>query len=193
MSSITVKRKELPKILAPARNFFTPEQMFFRRKLKEVKSDADEKIDMSTLREDCKNEFDHLDQAVKDQYEAEARQPLIATSIKDYLNKNPSISYHGIANSINNWCSPVTIQRWITSREGFKIYAERVIPLLSKEQKMKHLSFAKRFLNNWNRGPGKYLLIHYDENWFWGHLARKTVKTFGKKIYNVILMDPQIT
>jgi hypothetical protein len=47
--------------------------------------------------------------------------------------------------------------------------AERIIiPLLSEKQKKKHYEFARaHFLNNWGLGPGKYVLIHYDEKWFW--------------------------
>ena len=57
-------------------------------------------------------------------------------------------------------------------------YTERVIPLLTQEQKHKHLKFAKHYLNNWGLGAGKFILFHYDEKWFWGLLLRKTAKTF---------------
>ena len=74
--------------------------------------------------------------------------------------KNKSISYKSL------------------SREGFSLYTERVIPLLTQEQKHKHLKFAKHYLNNWGLGAGKFILFHYDEKWFWGLLLRKTAKTF---------------
>jgi hypothetical protein len=50
---------------------------------------------------------------------------------------------------------------------------ERIIPLLSGTQKKSHFEFSKHFRNNWGLGKGKYLLIHYDEKWFWGLVTRK--------------------
>ena len=49
---------------------------------------------------------------------------------------------------------------------------ERVIPLLSTEQKRKH--------SNWGLGNGKSLLAQYDEKWFWGLVMRKTAKSFDE-------------
>jgi len=92
--------------------------------------------------------------------------------------KNKSISYKSLSGALNFWCSADTIRRWVTSREGFSLYTERVIPLLTQEQKHKHLKFAKHYLNNWGLGAGKFILFHYDEKWFWGLLLRKTAKTF---------------
>jgi hypothetical protein len=96
----------------------------------------------------------------------------------DALRKDASISYFGIANEIEHWCSYSTIRRWVISREGYRMFTERVIPLLNVVQKEKHFSFAKRLVSNWLKGKGKYLLIHYDEKWFWGMLFRKTQKCF---------------
>ena len=50
----------------------------------------------------------------------------------------------------------------------------------SEQQKKHHHTFAIRFRNNWGKGgDGKYLLIHFNEKWFWGLLMRKTAaKTF---------------
>jgi hypothetical protein len=38
------------------------------------------------------------------------------------------------------------------------------------------MTFSKHFRNNWGLGPGKYLLIMYDEKWFWGMVCRKGAK-----------------
>ena len=60
------------------------------------------------------------------------------------------------------------------------MYTEKVVPLLSKTQKEKHFTFAKRVLDNWGvEKSKKFLWIHYyDEKWFWCMLFRKTAKTF---------------
>ena len=66
------------------------------------------------------------------------------------------------------------------SREGFEYYTERIIPLLSPDQRRKHLEFAKHFRNNWNLGSGKFLLIMFDEKWFWGLVLRNYAKAIGE-------------
>jgi hypothetical protein len=38
------------------------------------------------------------------------------------------------------------------------------------------MTFLKHFHNNWGLGPGEYLLIMYDEKWFWGMVCRKGAK-----------------
>jgi hypothetical protein len=75
------------------------------------------------------------------------------------------------------WGASFTTVLWVTSREGYGLYAERVIPLLSADQRKKHYDFSKRFQNNWGKGGGKYLLVHYDEKWFWGMIFRRTAKS----------------
>ena len=62
------------------------------------------------------------------------------------------------------------------SREGFRYYAERIIPLLTTHQMEKHLVFARKFRNNWGLGGGKFLLIMFDEKWFWGLVLRSYAK-----------------
>ena len=140
-------------------------------------------MQLKEVREIAGIEFSSLPDKEKVHWEAIARSHLerqhsISSDIMRILKNNPSISYHGIAMAIGEWCSAPTIQRWVTSKAGYKMYKERVIPYLSSEQCKKQLSFAKRFVNNWDRGPGKYLLIHYDEKWFWGLLLRNTAKWF---------------
>jgi hypothetical protein len=39
-----------------------------------------------------------------------------------------------------------------------------------------HLQFAHHFRNNWALGAGKYLVIMYDEKWFWGFVTRRGAK-----------------
>jgi hypothetical protein len=87
-------------------------------------------------------------------------------------------SYYNISSAINFWCSAWTIRKWIQSREGFHLYNERIIPLISQTQKQKHFDFASHFRNNWGLNSRRYLLIHYDEKWFWGMLLRKNAKSF---------------
>jgi hypothetical protein len=56
------------------------------------------------------------------------------------------------------------------------LYDKRIIPLLSPAQQKSHMTFSKHFRNDWGLGPGKYLLIMYDEKWFWGMVCRKGAK-----------------
>ena len=107
-----------------------------------------------------------------------AQQPFIKDRIIDLLQTNNNASYVQLESSINNWCSAETIRRWVTSRPGYKLYRERIVPLLSHEQQHLHYNFAQRFCNNWGLGPGKYLLIMFDEKWFWGMVTRNTAKSF---------------
>ena len=83
------------------------------------------------------------------------------------LQKYNSASYASLEAEINCWCSAGTIRRWVTSRDGYRVYKERIIPPISDFQKQK-FQFARDFRNNWGLGGGKYRLIHYDEKWFWG-------------------------
>ncbi len=51
------------------------------------------------------------------------------------------------------------------------IKCEQLLPLLSAEQKRKHVEFATDLRNFWGDGPdpkAKILWIHYDEKWFYG-------------------------
>ena len=105
-------------------------------------------------------------------------QPTIDGRLKEELRKNSSILYHQLETKILHWCSSLTIRRWVQSREGYKLFTERIIPLMNDEQKFKHLHFARHFRSNWDLGAGKYLLVHYDEKWFWGLVMRKNGKTF---------------
>ena len=167
-----------------ARKLFTAEYLFVRAQvLKKRDRETVLELDSKEVEKIAKLAYQNLSLPEKEWWEATARahvsrQPRIASIIKSLVRKNSAIIYHGIANGIQNWVSAPTIQRWITSREGYRLYSEKVIPLLSPTQKEKHLTFAKHLRNNWGRGKGKYLLIHYDEKWFWGMLMRNTAKSF---------------
>jgi hypothetical protein len=72
------------------------------------------------------------------------------------------IRYYHIRNEMNP--SYVAIQGWISKHEDYCKYVERVLPLLSMQQMMKHVDFSELIRNNWGLPTGKYLWIHYDEN-----------------------------
>jgi hypothetical protein len=125
--------------------------------------------------------FESLDVNTKEVWESKRhshllQQPRIKDEIVIALKKNPKSSWRHVEKTINHWCCDSTIRRWLTSKEGNKLYAERVIPLLSDPQKKKHLDFSKRLRSNWGLGLGKYLLVHYDEKWFWGMVCRRDAK-----------------
>merc|ERR1711884_940136 len=96
--------------------------------------------------------------------------------IIDTLRMNPSLSYENLAEKINNFCSSSTIQSWMASHVGYSIYTQCMLPLLSKEQRMKHVQFAKHLLDNWGSPRQKILWIHYDEKWWFGHVNRGNCK-----------------
>ena len=105
-----------------------------------------------------------------------AMQPYIRDVIVDALIRNPRESWRELEVDVNFWCSYSAIRRWIMSREGFRYYAKRIIPLLTTHQMEKHLAFARKFRNNWGLGGGKFLLVMFDEKWFWGLVLRSHAK-----------------
>ena len=129
----------------------------------------------------ARRSYDKLPNETKALWEMKLREHLlrqgrIIIDITDAIRKNPRRSWEGIEKDIEHWCSAATIRRWVTSRAGYKLYCERVIPLLNPNQKLSQLTFAKHFRNNWGLGAGKYLLIMYDEKWFWGLVTRKAAR-----------------
>ena len=81
-------------------------------------------------------------------WEAHARyvveqQPGVQKILIDALWKYYSIPYDGLANFICHWCSSSTIRSWVISREGYTMYSERVIPLLSNIQKKTFVFFKE--------------------------------------------------
>ena len=171
-----------------AKKRLTAEYLYALNKLRKQASTNLEGIDRGTYHARVKaarNEYSTFNQKQTQTWEAYRRehlrkQPIIKEALLDALRNNNSISYTRLEAKIDHWCSAGTIRRWVQSREGFRLYMERVIPLLSAEQKRKHLCFATRFRSNWGLGGGKFLLVHYDEKWFWGLVLRKTAKSFDE-------------
>jgi hypothetical protein len=81
-----------------------------------------------------------------------------------------------VTTDINNWCSEYTLRTWMESQLDFRIYSQRVLPLLSKAQMAAHVTFSKRLQSRWGLPPRKYLWIHYDEKWFYGFVPRNNAK-----------------
>ena len=97
----------------------------------------------------AKERFATLDPDTKSIWDAKSRKALLrrphmADQIIDALRKNPKRSWLGLEDDINCWCSASTIRKWLTSRESFKYYAERIFPDLLPHQKEKHAAFAYR-------------------------------------------------
>ena len=63
-----------------------------------------------------------------------AKFPRMKEITKDVVRKDNSISYHGISIKIGLWCSASTIQGWISSREGCRLYSEKTLPLSFLQQ-----------------------------------------------------------
>jgi len=111
-------------------------------------------------------------------------QPFVRNKIIGHLRKNPAASYSELSAVVDHWCSTSTIQRWLKTHDCFQTKKERIIPLLSAAQREKHVAFARRFRNLWglrhrqdSEAPAaKFLLVHYDEKWFYGLLARGNAK-----------------
>ena len=101
-------------------------------------------------------------QLEKDFWESVSRtklsiQPTVKDSIIQMLRNNPSLSYDNVAVEIDNFCSSSSIQRWMASHDGYSIYTQRTLPLLSSDQMKKYVVFAKHLLNNWGLPPQKTL------------------------------------
>jgi hypothetical protein len=105
-----------------------------------------------------------------------AQQPTIKDSILESLRKNPSKSFDRVSADIGHWCSGRSIASWFKNQSQASFYVDRILPLLSTEQKQKHLSFAQSLQNHWHVGAQKFLWIHYDEKWFWGYVGRTNSK-----------------
>ena len=58
-------------------------------------------------------------------------------------------SYKNLSKEIDYLCSSSGIHRWMASHEGYPLYTQHILPLLSLTQMKKHVRFAKHLLNNW--------------------------------------------
>ena len=108
--------------------------------------------------------------------EHDNQQPLIAQRIIQSLPLNASKLYGSVALDIGEWCCAKTIQSWLAAFKSYSIYVERVLPLLSRVQWDKHVTFSKLLRSNWNLPEAKYLWIHYGEKWFYGFITRLNAK-----------------
>jgi hypothetical protein len=163
-----------------AEKIYTAPYLFSLNKCRE---EAEDNLDSITKDEYYKERFkkampgyDTISHEKKVEWELEKRKHLLQqNSIKNDINaeiqKNPRRAWVGIKKDINNWCCAATIRRWVSSRAGYKLYAER--HSLSGAQKKSHFEFSKHFHKNWGLGKGKYLLIHHNEKWFWRLVTRK--------------------
>jgi hypothetical protein len=167
---------------ATAEKFFSSKYLYAMNECRNAAKEKDvTRPERCSMVKEAFEEYNNLPASVKKVWEMKKRQhlerqPLIKDDIIHIIRSNPKISWDGIAEAINHWCSASTIQRWVTTRDGYRIYTERIVPLLTPKQKKSHLNFAKHFQNNWSLGGGKYLLIMYNEKWFWGLVARAGAK-----------------
>ena len=60
------------------------------------------------------------------------RQKNIKHGLIEMVWKNPKVMWESLAAVEDQLCSAATIRRRMTTRAGYKLYDERVIPLLSK-------------------------------------------------------------
>ena len=107
------------------------------------------------------------------------QQPFIKDQIILALQDNPLKGYRELADDIRQWCSKNSIFNWLHNQEGFRTYTERIVLLLTEEQRQKQKAFASHFLNNWNlpyNQMNKVLLVNYNEKWFYGLVPRSGAK-----------------
>ena len=109
--------------------------------------------------------------------EHDDRQPYVQQDILDALiNGHSCHSYRALSKQINNWCSPWTIHKWLTSHPSYYIYSKNIKPGLSEPNKVKQVEFSKHVRNRWGLPPGKFLWIHSDEKWFHALVPRQNAK-----------------
>ena len=168
-----------------AKHTFTAKSLYASNKVRSQAADL-EAVDgklYHTRMKAARDEFDAFSKEEQVVWEQHRREHLrkwssIKETILRELRNNNSIGYEKLVSKVDYWCGYNTIRGWVQSRDGYKIYTERVVPLLSVVQKAKHLACGKRIRTNWGLGPGKYLWIHYDKKWFWGLVLRKNAKSF---------------
>ena len=87
-------------------------------------------------------------------------------------------SFEHIAADIGNWCSSSTIHNWLTHHSDYHTYSQRPLPLLSEEQKRRHVEFSNKLYDRWglDAATSEILWIHYDEKWIFGFAPRSNAK-----------------
>ena len=173
-----LENRELAKTIYTARHLYAKNYCLVEAKKANCRGET---IVHATKYKEALLAYDNLDEDnlkywAKAERDHDEKQPHVKYWIIDHVKKNPKISWQKLEDKIEGWCSDDTIRRWMLSFAGYKTYCERVIPGLSPEQQQKHLNFAVHFRNNWGLGGGKYLLIMYDEKWFWGLVLRRGAK-----------------
>ena len=124
--------------------------------------------------------------------------------IIDSLRNNPTNTFMDIERDIQHWCSYRTIHAWLKSQTDFNYYSQRIVPLVTEEQRRKHVAFAARLRNHWylpQEIRQKILFINYDEKWFYGlvprmfakqcpnlNLYRKELKAYHKNFLNKVMV-----
>jgi hypothetical protein len=73
----------------------------------------------------------------------DAEQPYLWERIIGILRANPSKGFRQIACEINDWSLHSAINRWMTSHDTYCKYVERILPLLSLQQMVKHVAFSQ--------------------------------------------------
>ena len=177
-----IDSKAAAKVKYTAKNMFISHRVRVRKAEEEVYAYDNGKNNMAhVFREEAKAEWLSLPAADKVYWESRSRSQItrqehIADNIIEAMRANPSKSFEQIASDIGNWCSASTIQKWIASKQGYTTYAQRTLPLLTKKQKEKHVTFSKKLRRNWDLPAQKILWIHYDEKWFFGWVNRCNAK-----------------
>ena len=120
-----------------------------------------------------------------------ARQPLTHNELKEALESEVTMSFYGLAQHINWWCSPKSIERWCKGFPGYQMYSKNIKPGLSERNREEQVLFAKHVRNRWGLPPGtKFLWVHSDEKWFHSlvpHRNAKAIPELGiqKESYSV--------
>ena len=126
---------------ATAEKFFSSKYLYAMNECRNAAKEKDvTRPERCSMVKEAFEEYDNLPASVKKVWEMKKRQhlerqPLIKDDIIHIIRSNPKISWDGIAEAINHWCSASTIQRWVTTRDGYRIYTERIVPLLTPKEK----------------------------------------------------------
>lgn len=167
---------------------YNPRNLYIQQRIRERKAE-EEVVAYDNLKR--KQEYIYREEAKADwallgndeqaywQFQSRSKleeQPYIADRIIESLRANPTKSFDKVAEDIGHWCSASAIKRWIKTKSGYQTYMQRTLPLLTTEQKKRHVNFATHLRNNWGLPRQKVLWIHYDEKWFYGWVNRSNAK-----------------
>jgi hypothetical protein len=97
-----------------------------------------------------------------------SRHAAILGDIIRAMRRDPSMSWNAVSGQIGNWCSGDAIRRLFDAHEK-STYLERILPLMTADQRKKAVTFAKHVVNKWGISKkAKVLWITCDEKWFLG-------------------------